>query len=605
MEYIEGYASEKIIEQAKKKERPIPIPIICRIIADAAQGLGFIHNLTDENGVCLELVHRDISPQNLLISKTGTLKIIDFGIVKARQKTSRTRTGVIVGKLQYMSPEQLSSEDLDHRSDIYSLGLVLYELITLRPRFRGNSLLEIFYEAFNEPPPIITDLRLDCPPEVVHCVQKALAQNKEERYAHAYELEDDLERYIHASGMPITQRTIANYIEDLFVGNDKAREETTRIHASAMLSEYRTTNDFGQSIDDDTIHAMDIDELAPDMAKLEDLGELDYATDGVDGTIVIPWPNSSSGTATRTDTISPISHQMPNYDSNLSDLPMGQDYDDHTLSGHHLHSQYNSTNDSTHKPIDRRHTLGEHTQPRALMHPESFHSHSSNQHQQNTPNTESLNREETAHGSWNNMNAAKRWVTELPENNRSHSSATIAHQVNYYPPHTTELNYSDPSVIYNDEDLPPQQETVVFSTSNFNPPNIQTDKQPPISGRISLPQVNLPEPPPRQRVQTPSPPLPAAITRAPNQKEHQAKYHPPNSRTNTPPQNPHIRTTDAVINLKPTEAMNSLPSEAMIHPKPPKISAPNKPNSNSLWIGLSLGLLAFILGIMLVYLFMN
>jgi serine/threonine protein kinase len=258
MEYIEGYASEKIIEQAKRINRPIPIPIICRIIADAAQGLGFIHNLTDENGVCLELVHCDISPQNLLMSKTGTLKIINFGMAKARQKTFRTRTGIIVGKLQYMSPEQLSSKDLDHRSDIYSLGLVLYELLTLRPRFSGNGLLEIFYEAFNEPPPIITDLRLDCPSELMYCVQKALAQNKEERYAHAYELEDDLERYIHANGIPITQRTIAAYIEDLFVGNEKAREETNCIYASAMLSDieledfqYGKTQEVRKRIDED------------------------------------------------------------------------------------------------------------------------------------------------------------------------------------------------------------------------------------------------------------------------------------------------------------------------------------------------------------------
>lgn len=283
MEYIEGYAFTQITEQAKSQGQEIPLPVICRLLADAAQGLGHIHDMADDHGNRLELVHRDISPQNLLVSKTGTLKIIDFGIVKAKQKTSRTRTGVIVGKLQYMSPEQLSSEELDHRSDIYSLGLVLYEMLTLESRFRGSNLLEIFYEAFNEPLPQIVNIRPDCPPALVECVHRALAQEKENRFSHGYDMQDLLERYLHQQGSPCNQRDVSAYLSNLFAGQEHVRAETTRIHAASLLAEFQQTQ--GDSIDEDT--------LAANIAELDDLGDLD-GMDPLDGTMISPSRSSSS-----------------------------------------------------------------------------------------------------------------------------------------------------------------------------------------------------------------------------------------------------------------------------------------------------------------------
>tara|TARA_B100000609_G_scaffold199653_2_gene205527 strand:- start:632 stop:2377 length:1746 start_codon:yes stop_codon:yes gene_type:complete len=213
MEFIDGYDVEGIITKALALQQSIPLPFVCRLIADACQGLGFIHEMADEQGRPLDLVHRDISPQNLMVSKSGALKIIDFGIVKARQKRSRTRTGVVVGKLQYMSPEQLSSEELDRRADIYSLGLVLFEMLTLQPRFRGNNMLEVFYEAFNEPPPPIVDLRPDCPQALVDCVHKALAKEKEERFSNAYEMQEVLESILFQLKAAVSPRQIATFLK--------------------------------------------------------------------------------------------------------------------------------------------------------------------------------------------------------------------------------------------------------------------------------------------------------------------------------------------------------------------------------------------------------
>lgn len=235
MEFIEGFAIEQIVARSRELGQSIPIPIVCRLIADACKGLGYIHDLCDDRGVNMELVHRDISPQNLLISKSGSIKIIDFGIIKARDKSSRTRTGVIVGKLQYMSPEQLSSEDLDRRSDIYSLGLVLYEMLTLEPRFRGSNLLEVFYEALNEPPPPVVDLRPDCPPAIVQCIQTALAQEKDHRFATAYHMQELIESYLHQQGAPVSDWQIADYLNQLFQDGDVLTEQTTQIHAASLL----------------------------------------------------------------------------------------------------------------------------------------------------------------------------------------------------------------------------------------------------------------------------------------------------------------------------------------------------------------------------------
>ena len=238
MEFIEGFDLGAIIKQAKTVGKKIPISIACRLIADACKGLGFIHDVKDPSGQRLDLIHRDISPNNLVVSRSGVIKIIDFGIVKARDKNSRTRTGVIVGKLQYMSPEQLSTEELDHRADIYSLGLVLYELLTLETRFRGKNLLEIFYEALNEPPPKVVDKRPDCPLEMVDYLHKALAQKRDERYLDAYAMQEVFESYLVKVGVSVTQRQISVFLDDLFSDEEEDElDSTTRIDAGQIFDD--------------------------------------------------------------------------------------------------------------------------------------------------------------------------------------------------------------------------------------------------------------------------------------------------------------------------------------------------------------------------------
>lgn len=343
MEYIEGYAFSQIVEHASRCGASIPIPVVCRLMADACQGLGFIHDMADDQGNNLGLVHRDISPQNLLVSNTGTLKIIDFGIVKAKTKTSRTRTGVIVGKLQYMSPEQLSSEELDFRSDIYSLGLVLYELLTLEPRFRGSNLLEIFYEAFNEPPPTIVNLRPDCPPELVSIVQKALAQSSQDRFAHAYDMQDALESLLHAQGTPINQRSISSFMSDLFAGRENVKEETTRIHAASLLSEFQQA-------------MAEVDEETVNFASIDDLGDLD--NDPLAGTMISTGNYQSTNETGQHTMASGLSASV---ETSLPTIPASpsQKRSSHTLQGPAV--GHGTVQESSHWGVPRSEQPGHHS----------------------------------------------------------------------------------------------------------------------------------------------------------------------------------------------------------------------------------------------------
>ncbi len=522
MEYIEGYAFSQITEQAKSQGATIPLPVICRLLADAAQGLGHIHDMTDERGQRQELVHRDISPQNLLVSKTGTLKIIDFGIVKAKQKTSRTRTGVIVGKLQYMSPEQLSSEALDHRSDIYSLGLVLYEMLTLESRFRGSNLLEIFYEAFNEPLPQIVDLRPDCPQALVECVHRALAQEKEKRFAHAYDMQDLLERYLHQQGSPCNQRDVASFLSNLFAGNEHVREETTRIHAASLLSEFQQSNE----------DPMD-DTLAADVAHLDDLGDLD-GMDGLEGTMISPARGSRSN-----QRITSPPHTLNSVHS------IQESYDPHTMSSLQPGTVETTLPHTTLAPNHTRKGYGIDSPP-------------------------------TQHG-----NNTQHWVSgghDTTPTQQQWSSVTSPHQqtaIHGANKHNPAQDVTNPGMAILNSPVPQGQvseETVVLSTA------LMKDLD-----RKSPSQSNLPT----------TPPPPATPS---------GGFAPPTIQQPRHPPPPGVGMSAGA----PTKSKASKPKAKAAKQSQPQ-AQPTKPSQtrNTIFMGIGLGFIAFLLGIFLVYFFMG
>jgi serine/threonine protein kinase len=195
MEYVSGRTLRDLIDSVAKKREKLPAEV-CRIIAEQiCDGASYAHNLTDVTGRSLNIIHRDLNPQNVLLSYTGDVKIIDFGIAKSEMSTVKTEAGMIKGKFVYMSPEQSLAKKLDKRSDIFAIGITLYEMITgTNPFHKSNIVLTLEAVQRYDPPP---------PSEYDHAyapfdpiIAKALAKDRDRRYSDAAEMLDDLRRIV-------------------------------------------------------------------------------------------------------------------------------------------------------------------------------------------------------------------------------------------------------------------------------------------------------------------------------------------------------------------------------------------------------------------------
>ncbi|MDP3113010.1 MAG: serine/threonine-protein kinase [Thermodesulfovibrionales bacterium] len=192
MEYISGKDLRGILKRCKEKNDKFPVFLAVFIAKEIASGLSYAHRQKDSSGKNLNIIHRDVSPQNILISYEGEVRVVDFGIAKAGSQ-SKTTTGVLKGKLSYMSPEQAWGKTIDHRSDIFALGIVLYEMLTGERLFKGDSeinTLEKVRAAQIDPLP--SSINADLPAELETKLVRALAREVTERYQNASDLEADL-----------------------------------------------------------------------------------------------------------------------------------------------------------------------------------------------------------------------------------------------------------------------------------------------------------------------------------------------------------------------------------------------------------------------------
>jgi len=220
MEYIDGRDLRTLLRGLEEKHQRLPLGLSLYIASRLAAALDYAHRKRDFQGRAMALVHRDVSPQNVLISLDGDIKLCDFGIAKAASKASHTRAGALKGKLQYMSPEQAWGKDLDHRSDIFSLGLVLYEMVTGKKAFAGDSELSIL-EQVRSPklaPPRQIDSSL--PPEVERIVLRALDANRDARYQTAAELGSDLDAVLRTIRPAPSAAELGAYLAHL-LGRDR------------------------------------------------------------------------------------------------------------------------------------------------------------------------------------------------------------------------------------------------------------------------------------------------------------------------------------------------------------------------------------------------
>lgn len=217
MELVQGKPLSAVLRKAISEKSPLTHAQAAFIVAQAANGLGYAHNLGDSEGRPLNIVHRDVSPQNILISFEGAVKVIDFGIARALGRVTQTSPGGLKGKIQYMSPEQASAEDVDPRSDVFTLGVVLWEVLVGRRLFHRDTELATMRAIVDEPIPMPSEsVRV---PEVLEAiVMRALDKDPRQRFQTAQEMALALERYAFASES-FSPLQIATYMKGLFAAD--------------------------------------------------------------------------------------------------------------------------------------------------------------------------------------------------------------------------------------------------------------------------------------------------------------------------------------------------------------------------------------------------
>ena len=244
MEYVDGRDLRAIQQAGREMGVPLPVPLAVYVASKVASALDYAHRRRDAEGHELNIVHRDVSPQNILISYEGDIKLCDFGIAKAASKASKTQSGALKGKIQYMSPEQAWGKPIDRRSDLFSLGVVLHELLTGERLFHGDTdinVLEKVRVADVAPP---SRANPEVPQNLDAVVLKALAREPDDRYANASDLLRDLDSVLYSYTPAPGSADVAIYLhrlqaEEGAVADAKAREVAQAAHEAEPAARKR------------------------------------------------------------------------------------------------------------------------------------------------------------------------------------------------------------------------------------------------------------------------------------------------------------------------------------------------------------------------------
>jgi len=233
MEYIEGQPLSRIRSRAARREMTIPRAIALEILRDTLAGLSYAHNLIDHDGTPLRVVHRDVSPENIMVTYAGQTKLVDFGVAKTVASMSRTRAGVLKGKVAYMAPEQARSDTtIDERADVFAVGLLLWEMLTTKRLWEGLSEAKVFERLLDdEPLPRTRTVDPEIPEDLDELCAKAMEKDKEKRFATANDLLEALEKACAKHDLRASKREVGQFVLGLF---EAEREKVRQLVSNAV-----------------------------------------------------------------------------------------------------------------------------------------------------------------------------------------------------------------------------------------------------------------------------------------------------------------------------------------------------------------------------------
>jgi len=213
MEFVEGDNLKRVLEAVMGRGERVPVPIACFIVAEVCKGLQYAHNLRDDHGKHLRIVHRDISPSNILLSKSGEVKITDFGLAKALTHVELTDPGIIKGKFSYLCPEAIDENaEIDHRADIFSLGIMLWEMVAGRRLFMADTDAAILDLVERAEVPSLRKLVPDVPPELEDVIGKALAKSPANRFSSAAAFGDAVLDMLFKRGLKVSAHDVDEFL---------------------------------------------------------------------------------------------------------------------------------------------------------------------------------------------------------------------------------------------------------------------------------------------------------------------------------------------------------------------------------------------------------
>ena len=224
MEYIEGKDLKRVMDTGVKTGKPLSVPQIVNITMATCRGLHYAHT-KKKSGQPLNIIHRDVSPHNVMVSYDGDVKVMDFGIAKAAARSTKTRAGTVKGKCAYMSPEQARGKDIDPRSDMFAVGVIMWEALTHRRLFAGDSDFETLSNVLKAEVPPPSSINPDVPPEIDAILLKCLAKNREDRQENCKGLQRELEQWFYSTVEDHERAELSWYMQEMFTDDLRALRE--------------------------------------------------------------------------------------------------------------------------------------------------------------------------------------------------------------------------------------------------------------------------------------------------------------------------------------------------------------------------------------------